>query len=84
MQGPLGQLLAGGIVLTIAIQALLNIGVVTVMLPTKGIPLPFVSAGGTSMLLSSAAVGILLNIAKQSPPLCVIRSAQCELQDAID
>jgi len=61
-----GQLLAGGIVLTIAVQALLNIGVVTVVLPTKGIPLPFVSAGGTSMLLSSAAVGVLLNIAKQS------------------
>ncbi len=61
-----GQLLAGGIVLTIALQAALNIGVVTVVLPTKGIPLPFVSAGGTSMLLSSAAVGVLLNIAKQS------------------
>jgi cell division protein FtsW len=64
-----GQLLAGGIVMAIAIQAALNIGVVTVVLPTKGIPLPFVSAGGTSMLLSSAAVGLLLNIAKQSPKL---------------
>jgi len=63
-----GQLLAGGIVLTIATQAALNIGVVTVVLPTKGLPLPFVSAGGTSMLLSAAAVGVLLNIAKQSPP----------------
>jgi len=63
-----GQLLAGGIVLTIATQAALNIGVVTVVLPTKGLPLPFVSAGGTSMLLSSAAVGVLLNIAKQSAP----------------
>jgi len=36
------------------------------VLPTKGIPLPFVSAGGTSMLLSSAAVGVLLSIARQS------------------
>ena len=61
-----GRLLAGGIVLTIAVQAALNIGVVTVVLPTKGIPLPFVSAGGTSMLLSAVAVGVLLNIAKQS------------------
>ena len=61
-----GQLLAGGIVLAIGIQAALNIGVVTVVLPTKGIPLPFVSAGGTSMLLSSAAVGVLLSIARQS------------------
>ncbi|MGB2864405.1 MAG: putative peptidoglycan glycosyltransferase FtsW [Sedimentisphaerales bacterium] len=62
-----GQLLASGIVLAIAIQAALNIGVVTVVLPTKGIPLPFVSAGGTSMLLSAAAVGVLINIARQSP-----------------
>jgi len=65
-QDRFGQLLAGGIVLTIGIQAAVNIGVVTVVLPTKGIPLPFVSAGGTSMLLSAAAVGVLLNIAKQS------------------
>jgi cell division protein FtsW len=62
-----GQLLAGGIVLAVGIQAALNIGVVTVVLPTKGMPLPFVSAGGTSMLLSAAAVGVLINIAKQSP-----------------
>jgi len=61
-----GQLLAGGIVLAIGIQAAINIGVVTVVLPTKGIPLPFVSSGGTSLLLSSMAVGILLNIAKQT------------------
>jgi cell division protein FtsW len=61
-----GRLLAGGIVLAIAMQAALNIGVVTVVLPTKGIPLPFVSAGGTSMLLSAAAIGVLINIARQS------------------
>jgi cell division protein FtsW len=66
-----GQLLACGIVLTIGIQAALNIGVVTVVLPTKGIPLPFVSAGGTGLLLSAVAVGILLNIARQSPKLNV-------------
>ena len=59
------QLLATGIVLAIGIQAALNIGVVTVVLPTKGIPLPFVSGGGTSLLLSAAAVGVLLNIARQ-------------------
>jgi len=61
-----GRLLASGIVLTIGTQAALNIGVVTVVLPTKGIPLPFISAGGTSMLLSAAAVGVLLNIASQT------------------
>jgi len=68
---PFGRLLAAGIVLTIGVQAALNIGVVTVVLPTKGIPLPFVSAGGTSMLLSSAAVGVLLNIAARAGPDCL-------------
>jgi cell division protein FtsW len=62
---PFGKLLATSIVLAVGIQAALNIGVVTVVLPTKGLPLPFVSAGGTSMLLSAAAVGVLLNIASQ-------------------
>ena len=66
---PFGRLLASGIILTIAIQAAINIGVVTVVLPTKGIPLPFVSAGGTSMLLTAAAIGVLINIAKNSQSL---------------
>jgi cell division protein FtsW len=61
----LGQMLAAGIVSAVGIQAAVNIGVATVVLPTKGIGLPFVSAGGTSMLLSAAGVGVLLNIARQ-------------------
>ena len=61
-----GRLVAAGVVMAIILQAIINIGVVTVVLPTKGIPLPFISAGGTSMLLTSAAVGILLNIIRQS------------------
>lgn len=64
-QDRFGRLLAAGIVLTIGIQAALNIGVVTVVLPTKGIPLPFISGGGTSLLLSAAAVGVLVNIASR-------------------
>jgi cell division protein FtsW len=63
-----GRLLGYGIVLCISIQAAINIGVVTVMLPTKGIPLPLISAGGTSMLLTAAAMGILLNILRQTEP----------------
>jgi len=63
-----GRLLAAGIVLAVGAQAALNIGVVTVVLPTKGISLPFVSAGGTSMLLSALAVGVLLNIAARISP----------------
>ena len=59
--------------MAVTIQAAVNIGVVTVVLPTKGIPLPFISAGGTSMLLSAAAVGVLLNIARQGhqPEFCL-------------
>jgi len=63
-EDPLGRLLATGIVMAVGVQAAINIGVVTGSLPTKGIPLPFISAGGTSMLVSAAAVGILLNVAR--------------------
>lgn len=59
------KLLAAGIAMTIAFQAAINIGVVTCVLPTKGIPLPFLSAGGTSLLLTAAAAGILINISRQ-------------------
>jgi len=69
-----GRLLAGAIVMTIGIQAAINIGVATNTLPTTGIPLPFVSTGGTSLLLSAAAVGVLVNIAKQT--------AETEMEDS--
>ncbi len=63
---PLGRILAFAIVLTIGLQAAINIGVVTVLLPTKGIPLPFVSGGGSHLLITAAVVGLLLNIQRQS------------------
>ena len=59
-----GRLLSFGIIVWIAGQAILNMGVVVGLLPTTGIPLPFLSFGGTSLILSSFAVGILLNISK--------------------
>ena len=61
-----GSLLALGITMMVVLQALVNISVVTSLLPTKGIPLPFVSAGGSSLLISMVAMGILLNISQQS------------------
>ena len=61
-----GSLLASGISLLISYQAVFNIGVVTGCLPTKGIPLPFISFGGSSMVVALAGVGILLNIARES------------------
>jgi cell division protein FtsW len=62
-----GKLMAFGITLAITMQAGLNIGVVTGSLPTKGITLPFISFGGSSMMVSLAMVGILVNIALTAP-----------------
>lgn len=61
-----GSLLAVGITSTIALYALVNAGVTLGILPTTGLPMPFVSYGGTSMLFSAAAVGVLLNISSQT------------------
>lgn len=60
-----GRLLAIGITLVIAIQAIINIAVVTGSMPVTGVPLPFISTGGTSLLINLVAMGVLLNIAKQ-------------------
>jgi cell division protein FtsW len=60
-----GRYLAGGITVWIVVQALVNIGAVVGVLPITGVPLPLVSAGGSSMLVLLAAVGILLNVARQ-------------------
>ena len=59
-----GALLAAGITCSISVQAFLNMGVVIGILPTTGLPLPFFSAGGTSISITMAAVGILLNISR--------------------
>lgn len=59
-----GALLAAGITCSITVQAFLNMGVVTGILPTTGLPLPFFSAGGTSVSITMAAVGVLMNISR--------------------
>lgn len=61
-----GRLLAVGLTVMLVGQALVNVSVVLGLLPTKGIPLPFVSYGGSSLLMSLIAVGILLNISQHS------------------
>jgi len=62
-----GMLLGIGIVVGIVAQALLNISVVLALVPTKGIPLPFISYGGSSLVPTFAGVGILLNISQYAP-----------------
>jgi len=59
-----GSLVALGLTAMIAIQALVNISVVLGLLPTKGIPLPLVSAGGSSLLINLLGMGVLLNISQ--------------------
>jgi cell division protein FtsW len=59
-----GTYAAFGLTLLIGIQAIINLGVVTGLLPTKGLPLPFISHGGTSLIVCMTSVGILLNISK--------------------
>lgn len=61
---PFARLTAFGITTAILLQAFFNISVVLSLLPTKGIPLPFISSGGTSLFFTLASVGILLNISK--------------------
>ncbi len=61
-----GMLLGLGIVSAIVVQALFNISVVLSMVPTKGIPLPFISYGGSSLLPTLVSVGILLNISQHA------------------
>ena len=60
-----GLLLASGIVSLIAFQAAINIGVVTSLLPNKGLPLPFVSYGGSNLVVALFSIGLLLNIYRQ-------------------
>ncbi len=69
VQDRMAKYMASGIALYISFQAFLNMGVVSASLPTTGVPLPFISAGGTSLLVTFFALGILLNIslAAQQP-----------------
>ena len=62
----LGALLAAGVTAWVCGQAVVNMGAVTSLLPVTGVPLPFVSFGGSSLVVTMAATGILLNVARQA------------------
>jgi len=70
-----GAFMAIGLTTMMAFQALLNISVVLGLLPTKGIPLPFVSAGGSSLLINMVGMGILLNISQHASPAHVVTTS---------
>jgi cell division protein FtsW len=65
-QDPFARMVAFGITCTIVLQAFFNISVVLSLVPTKGIPLPLISSGGTSLFTTLASIGILLNISRQT------------------
>jgi cell division protein FtsW len=70
-----GAFLAIGLTTMVAFQAFFNISVVLGLLPPKGIPLPFVSAGGSSLLINLVGMGILLNVSQHASPSHVVTTA---------
>jgi len=69
-----GSYLAFGIAAMFGLQALVNLSVALAILPTKGLTLPFLSFGGSSLLVNAAAAGILLNVSRQGAPRPVVES----------
>jgi cell division protein FtsW len=61
-----GRYLALGVTVVIVVQGLINISVVLGMMPTKGIPLPMISSGGSSLLSTLASLGILMNVSEHA------------------
>ena len=78
---PFGSLLAAGITFLICLQAAINIGVVTSALPNKGLPLPFISYGGSNLLAMLTCVGLLFSIARQAPAREKVRATAAVIDE---
>lgn len=75
-----GRNVAFGLTFVITFQAMLNLGVITGLLPTKGLTLPFVSFGGSSLLMCMFATGVLLNISKCAPDSYEIKKSRIKAE----
>ena len=78
---PFGSLLAAGVTFLISLQAAINIGVVTSALPNKGLPLPFISYGGSNLLAMLTCVGLLFSIARQAPAREKVRATTAVIDE---
>jgi len=78
---PFGSLLAAGVTFLISLQAAINIGVVTSALPNKGLPLPFISYGGSNLLAMLTGVGLLFSIARQAPAREKVRATTAVIDE---
>ena len=73
---PFAYYLASGLTMMIALQAMINFFVATGLVPTKGLPLPFISYGGSSLLVSMGAIGLLLNLSRGEEQRIIIDKTQ--------
>jgi cell division protein FtsW len=80
---PFGSLLAAGIGAMVSIQALVNIAVVTGSMPSTGVPLPFISYGGTSLIFTLAGIGVLLNISQYPDGMRIERAVVKKRSDSV-
>ena len=73
-----GSLLAGGVTAWICVQAFINVAAVTTLIPTTGIPLPFISYGGSALIMNLAGIGILCNVSAQGRRQGTLRRANAD------